>query len=409
MRKQRKNKLELLGIIGEIFEEHRRHHEEEDRIHQEFHNRVNEIQVKNRDIQRYYNRIKYGRPAIIIFNLLLWFALFHFFGVKGLSIVFAIIISMSGIFEFIFLMNLERRIFKPIEQLRAGVEEIGRGNYKVNVKCVVTNEISVLVDSFNKMAEKLQEGERLKLEYEENRKALVANISHDLKTPITSIQGYIEAMMDRDDISQENIDKYNRIIYNNAAYLNKLIDDLFLFSKLDMQKLELDLERISVKAFMNDLMEEFSFELVERGVDFLYEDGSSGPLFVEIDRKRMKQIFNNLIGNAVKHGCKESIQIYVRLFNRENEICIDVKDNGIGIPTDELAFVFDRFYRVDYARTKDLMSTGLGLAIAKELVEAQHGRLTVASEEKVGTCFTITLPPAGEGGNWDEKNPDYRR
>jgi signal transduction histidine kinase len=254
------------------FKRHRKLHHEKERLHREFHEKVNELFIEERDIQRYHRRIKYSRPMIMLFNLILWFVLFHYFGIKGLSIIFAIIISVTGVTEFIFLMNLEKRIFKPISRLRAGVEEISKGNYDVTVEYGVPNEISVLTRSFNEMAQKLKAAEQLKEQYEENRKNLVANISHDLKTPITTIHGYIETMLDREDISRENVNKYHRIIYNNATYINKLIDDLFLFSKLDMQKLELKLEHISMKAFMEDLMGEFKFELEDRGIGFEYID-----------------------------------------------------------------------------------------------------------------------------------------
>jgi signal transduction histidine kinase len=111
-----------------------------------------------------------------------------------------------------------------------------------------------------------------------------------------------------------------------------------------------------------------------------------------MDRKRINQILNNIIGNAIKYGREENTFIRVKLYEKNNDACIDVKDNGVGIPDDKLPFIFERFYRVDYARTKDLMSTGLGLAISKELVEAHGGKITATSIENVGSCFTITLP-----------------
>ncbi|MDF2504347.1 ATP-binding protein, partial [Clostridium sp.] len=111
-----------------------------------------------------------------------------------------------------------------------------------------------------------------------------------------------------------------------------------------------------------------------------------------IDRKRVNQIFRNIIGNAVKYGLEDKLEIKVRLYEQEEQVCIDIHNNGPSIPKDKLNHVFDRFYRIDYARTKDLMSTGLGLAIAKELVESHKGKIKVVSEEKIGTCFTVIFP-----------------
>lgn len=378
--------------ICELIKEHTQRHRERHRLEREFHKKVHELYKSDKDFQWYHRHIRFTRPIIIAFNLFICYLLFRHMGIKFLGIVFAMLICIGGFLQVIFLASLEKRIFKPISELKKGVEEISRGNYDVRISCEIPNEISVLTNSFNEMAKRLQDSEKLKLEYEENRRLLIANISHDLKTPITSIQGYIETMAYRSDLPQDTINKYHQIIYNNAAYMNKLIDDLFLFSKLDMQKLDLQLRRINIKAFMADLMEEFKFELEDRQIRFVYKDEMIEKHDVNIDRKRVHQIFRNIIGNAVKYSVEENTAISVRLYEQKDFVCIDIEDNGPGIPKDKLPYIFDRFYRIDYARTKDLMSTGLGLAISKELVEAHGGKITAASEENKGTCFTIMLP-----------------
>ncbi|MDD7795323.1 sensor histidine kinase [Clostridium sp. 'White wine YQ'] len=370
----------------------RRRHIEKHRLEREFQRKIHELYRGRNDFQWYHRHIKLTRPLIIIFNLFICYILFRNFGMKSIGITVATIIGLGGIMQLLFLVSLEKRILKPISRLKTGVEEIAKGNYEVYVDSDASNEVNVLIDSFNKMAKKLQDGERLKQEYEENRKLLIANISHDLKTPITSIQGYIETMTDRNDLPKETIEKYHQIIYSNAGYMNKLIDDLFLFSKLDMQKLDLQLESINVNAFMEDLMGEFGFELEERNIDFTYRDEIQDKYYVNIDRKRIHQVFKNIIGNSVKYASENNLKINVKLYGNKEFVFIDILDNGEGIPEDKLPYIFDRFYRVDYARTKDLMSTGLGLAIAKELVEAHGGEITASSEKGVGTCFTIKLP-----------------
>jgi signal transduction histidine kinase len=407
---KRQRKYGIYKFIKEFFRRHKeRHHLHDERhsrirkesqeqraeIHRlqnEYHKKIHELHKESKEFHWYHRHNKYSRIYIVLFNLLIWFLIFRYFGAKTISIVFAAIISISGIIQFIFHSNLEKRIFRPINQLKIGVDEISKGNYDINIECNVTNEISVLVDSFNDMAKKLNEGEKLKRIYEENRKTLIANISHDLKTPITSIQGYIETMLDITDVPKDTINKYHQIIYNNAAYINKLIDDLFLFSKLDIQKLDLQIEEINTRAFMEDLMEEFKYELEDRGIKFNYEDSLHQDYYINIDRKRVNQVFRNIIGNAVKYGFEEKLVIHVKLYTQGEFACIDIENNGPGIPEDKLPYIFDRFYRVDYARTKDLMSTGLGLAIAKELVEAHEGEISAASKEKEGTCFTIKFP-----------------
>ena len=244
------------------------------------------------------------------------------------------------------------------------------------------------------MAMKLQYSEHIKSEYEENRKTLLANISHDLKTPITSIQGYIEVILEENSISKENKSKYLQTIYKNTVYVNKLIDDLFLFSKLDMDKLDFTFENLEISCFMNDLMEEFKFELEDKGYKFTYTDKVENKCFINIDSKRIYQVFRNIIGNSVRYGPENGLSIKIKMYKKEEFIYIDIFDNGVGIPKDKLPYIFDSFYRIDNERPKDFISTGLGLAITKELVEAHGGTINATSTEKEGTCITIILPVA---------------
>ncbi|AFM40127.1 signal transduction histidine kinase [Desulfosporosinus acidiphilus SJ4] len=380
---------------------HIRKHQEFRRRHREFHKqqhqlyRQSEFWVKHRQFKRDHRSLRFLRPMSIIFNLIILGLLFKWVGIRSISIFFAIFIIIKEILQFIFLWRLEKRIFKPILKLQNGVEEIAQGNYYVQIESDESCDlgfIGLLVDSFNEMALKLQVGEKMKLEYEENRKTLIANISHDLKTPISSVQGYLEAILDGVVSSPEKVNKYLKTIYQNTVYIDKLIDDLFLFSKLDMQKLEFKFEIICIRAFMEDLMEEFKFELEERNIKFDYHNKMAGDCELFIDRKRINQAFKNIIGNAVKYGVDKELMINITLKRKDNVIVIDVEDNGPGIPADKLPYIFNRFYRIDSERTKDLMSTGLGLAIAKELVQAHGGTLSVSSIEQEGTCFSIKLP-----------------
>ncbi|MCI1583820.1 MAG: HAMP domain-containing histidine kinase [Clostridium beijerinckii] len=287
---------------------------------------------------------------------------------------------------------MEKRIMEPLEKLKDGVDQIAKGNYDVRIDNNVCNEIGVLIYDFNKMAETLSKAEKIQQEYEENRKDLIANISHDLKTPITSINGYIEALVDGVVTSPDKVNNYLKVIYNNTTYINNLIDDLFLFSKLDMQKLDFNFEKIKIRAFMADLMEEFNFVLKEKDIGFKFQDNLLEELDVNIDRKRIYQVIRNIIGNAMKYGRQQEQVIEVQLGNNDLYVNIEVKDNGPGIPQDKLPHIFNRFYRIDAERTKDFMSTGLGLAIAKEMVEAHDGRIHVNSIVGEGGSFIIQLP-----------------
>ncbi|MCI2000099.1 MAG: HAMP domain-containing histidine kinase [Clostridia bacterium] len=348
------------------------------------------------DLKRYYRHIRFARPISIVVNLILWGLLFWFGGVsnalKIIILIFALASTIGSIFELTFLLRVKSRILNPVEELKKGVEEIANGNYNVKVESKTPNEISTLISAFNDMAQKLNEDEQVKTEYEENRKALIANISHDLKTPMTSIEGYIEALLDRDDLTDEKKNKYLKIIANNTDYMNRLIDDLFLFSKLDMQKLDFNFEKISVRPFLRDMMEELGLDFDEKHILFEYHDELEENFKANIDAKRFYQVIRNITGNAVKYGPKAGLSIKARLYRKDNNFCIDISDNGPGIPQEKVSHIFERFYRVDSERTKDFSGTGLGLAIARELAEAHSGRISVKSKVGKGTCFTIYMP-----------------
>ena len=340
---------------------------------------------------QHYRYFRFIRPAFILFNLIILYLLFRWVGFKGIGIFFAALIVIKEILQFLFLLRLEKRIFKPMERLKQGLDEVAKGNYDIKVEYDKPNDLGLLIASFNEMTEKLYESERTQTEYEENRNSLIANISHDLKTPITAIQGYIEALLEGTVTTAENRDKYLRTIHHNTVYVNKLIDDLFLFSKLDMQKLEFRFEDVLIRAFMNDLMEEYKFDLAERKIGFRYNVRLEHDYRVGLDGKRFHQAFNNIISNAVQHGPETDLSIEVELYKQDGFVCVSIKDNGPGIPEDKLPFIFDRFYRIDSERPKEFQSTGLGLAISKELVEAHGGKITVSSVAG-NTCFTIRLP-----------------
>lgn len=384
----------------------RRMHEEQYNLHRKLLRELHAMEPENRhyrrhmrDFDQYYSRMKYSRPFSILFILLLWVLLFFYGGFNtGLGIVllvFAILSTLGYVMQSFFFSSIEKRVLKPVERLKKGVDEIANGNYEVKVDAEGAWEVQSLIRDFNTMAQKLRKNEILQAQYEENRKHLVASISHDLKTPITSILGYIEAVSDTKGLSPEKLEKYLQIIHNNIAYMNRLIDDLFLFSKLDMQKLSFDFADTPMAPFVSDIMEELGLELEEKGAALVYRDETDGSPQAGIDAKRFYQVIRNIVDNALKHGGARDLTIRARLYCDAKNVYIDIANNGAAIPEDKLGHIFDRFYRLDTARTKDIGSTGLGLAIAKELMEAHGGGISAASTDDEGTCFTVSVPLAG--------------
>ncbi len=367
----------------------RQHHAIFDKHHDEFHQYIHKY---HDEFHQYHRILRFSRYFALLFYLLVIYLLFAWAGTQTIAIIFAVFISIKEILQLFFLWRLEKRVFQPIASLNCGVQEIAQGNYSVFIESKVENEIGLLITSFNNMAQKLRAGEILQQNYEENRKNLIANISHDLKTPIAAIQGYIEAILDGTVKSPEKMEKYLKIIDYNIAYVNKLIDDLFLFSQLDMNKMDFNFEEVQIGDYMHDLMEEFNLELEEKNIQLSYTNLLEHDFSVQIDPKRLYQAIRNVIGNAAKYGPDQGLLIKSDLYLQEGFIYLAIQDNGPGIPEDKLQHIFERFYRIDSERTKDLMSTGLGLAIARELIEAHGGKIEASSVEGKGSCFTLALP-----------------
>ncbi|MDP4083282.1 MAG: HAMP domain-containing sensor histidine kinase [Bacillota bacterium] len=344
-------------------------------------------------------KFRYVRMVMLLMLITVFYFLYQFVEVKTIFILLLVFTVMREVGTFFFHHRLEKQILQPIDTLIGGVEDIAKGNYDTVISHPTKNKIQALIAAFNNMARELKKAEEIQKEYEENRKLLIANISHDLKTPITSIQGYMEAILDGV-VPEDKTENYFKIIYNNTEYMNRLIDDLFLFSKIDMDKLEYHFEKILIGAFTSDLMEEFAFEFEENNLGFHFKNRLIEDCFVYIDRKRIHQAIQNIIGNARKYGDEQNLALDCELYYYGRDtIELQIKDNGPGISSEKLPYIFNRFYRIEKERTKNLMSTGLGLSIAKELVKAHGGDITVNSMEGVGSCFTIILPIVKEGEN----------
>lgn len=352
---------------------------------------------------RYHRIFRYARPVVLIFNLAILILLFRWAGIKAVGIFFAALILVKEIAVFVFLMRLEKRIISPIQELRRGVEEIAKGNYDVQVECTIPNDLGLLIASFNEMAHQLLQNEQIKVEYEENRKSLVANISHDLKTPLTSMQGYLEVLLEQN-LPTEQRERYLNTIHNNISHLNHLVDDLFLYSKLDMQKLELNTKQVAIRSYLADLMEEYRLELEGRQIGVHFTDRLSDDPQVSMDGKRIYQAINNIVRNAIGHGPEKGLSLEVMLDRQKQMIALSIADNGPGIPEDRLPLIFDRFYRIDTERTKNFESTGLGLAITRELIQAHGGEIAVESSVGKGTRFTVMLPECAKRGGNDEES-----
>ncbi|SET37257.1 histidine kinase [Natronincola peptidivorans] len=288
-------------------------------------------------------------------------------------------------------------IVKPLSKLKDSANRIKEGDLDFEVKINEKDEIGELSQAFEEMRKRLKNSIDIQHQYEENRKELFSNISHDLKTPITTIKGYVEGIKDGVADTPEKMEKYINTIYAKTEDVDRLIDDLFLFSKLDLNKLPLHLKTIDLSKYFTDLLEELKFDLEEKSVDIHYDNKAGDSTLVVADVMQLKRVIVNIIENAVKYMDKPQGIINIILRPDNGDMIVEIKDNGQGIPTDTIAFIFDRFYRGDPARNTLTGGSGLGLAIAKKIIEEHDGRMWAESVEGEGTSIFFTLKKSKSG------------
>jgi len=302
--------------------------------------------------------------------------------------MFLIIILINGLLTF----YVSKSILNPVKKLSKAAEQIKNGEFDTPITSMGEDELGKLAETFELMRIRLQQSAQLQDKYEQNRKELIANISHDLKTPITSIKGYVEGIRDGVADSPGKMDRYIQTIYTKANDMDHLIDELFLFSKLDLSSVPFHFEPFNLQAYFTDLIEELQFDVGKDGISIvLTVEGQSG-YEVYADREQLKRSVTNIIQNSVKHMEKKEKKITVHLKANSVEVTIQVKDNGEGIYEEALAHIFEQFYRADSSRAGGEGRSGLGLAIVKRIVEQHGGRVWAESEIGMGTSIFFTLP-----------------
>ncbi|UOR11953.1 two-component system histidine kinase PnpS [Halobacillus amylolyticus] len=224
---------------------------------------------------------------------------------------------------------------------------------------------------------------------EQMRKDFVANVSHELKTPITSIRGFSETLLDGAMRDEAMLDQFLRIILKEGGRLQSLIEDLLELSKVEKEDFKLLVEQVELHKLLSELLPIVEQQAEKKSIRL--EALMDRRVVIQGDASRLKQVFMNLLANAVNYTGEEGL-VEVTLEDHEETVVISIKDNGVGIPEEEISRIFERFYRVDKARSRNSGGTGLGLAIVKHIIEAHHGTIRVDSEVSKGTTFEVTLP-----------------
>jgi len=315
----------------------------------------------------------------------------HIAYVKWVFLIFIICIFAMNTF---LTYRMFKTLIQPLNAVKKAAKEIQQGNLDYPISYPEKNEIGQLYQAFEEMRIKLKESQTLNVQYEESRKEMVSNISHDLKTPITSIKGYVQGIMDGVANNPEKIKKYLHTIFTNAVEMERLTDDLFLFSKLDIKQLPFTFECVDIEKYFEDVREELNFTLSENSIILNYKSHYQSKDLIMADRQRLVRVIHNIIRNAAKHLNKQEKEIMIVLKEEKDGALIEIRDNGCGIPADKLPQIFDRFYRADYARNRTTGGSGIGLSIAKQIIEAHQGKIWAESTEGLGTSIFFTLKKA---------------
>ena len=288
---------------------------------------------------------------------------------------------------------LAKAMVTPIVSLTNAAERVASGDFSSKPVSDAQDEIGVLTRTFDGMADRLETTLDDLKKSEEMRKQFVANVSHELRTPITSIRSYAETLMDSEDLPKETEQQFLGVILKESDRMTNIVADLLTLSKFDAGSYEFHFERFSFERSLQDVYSATLLEAQKHSHDFTLDVASPLPEIVG-DKARLEQVLINMITNALKYT-PDGGTITLSAGCADGLVFASVRDNGIGIPADDVDKVFDRFYRVDKARSRESGGTGLGLSIAREIVARHDGELTLESELGKGTVITMTLPVEG--------------
>ena len=284
-----------------------------------------------------------------------------------------------------------RSIAVPLVKLKKATQNIKEGNLDFVLDVEGNDEFSELCQDFEEMRRRLKESTEEKNLIEKENKELISNISHDLKTPITAVKGYIEGIMDGVADTPEKMDRYVRTIYNKTNEMDHLINELTFYSKIDTNRIPYTFGKLNVEDYFADCAEEVGLELETRGIELVYANYVEKDVMVIADGEQIRRVIHNIISNAIKYMDKPKGIIQIRIKDVGDFIQIEIEDNGKGIGPKDLPYIFDRFYRTDVSRNSSKGGSGIGLSIVKKILEDHGGKVWATSKEHTGTVMYFVL------------------
>lgn len=284
-----------------------------------------------------------------------------------------------------------RTVSVPLSKLQKAARNIKEGNLDFEIRADADDEIGQLCQDFDEMRQRLKANAEEQQETERENKELISNISHDLKTPITAIKGYVEGIMDGVADTPEKMDRYIKTIYNKANEMDLLINELTLYAKIDTNRIPYDFTTISAIEYFGDCADDLAIELESKGTEFEYRNYIDEDSKIIVDPEQMRRVINNIVSNSVKYMDKPQGHITMNLRDVGDFVQVELGDNARGIAAKDLPYVFDRFYRADASRNSSKGGSGIGLSIVKKIVEEHGGKIWVASVEGEGTTMFFVV------------------
>ena len=284
-----------------------------------------------------------------------------------------------------------RSIAVPLVKLKKATKNIKEGNLDFVLEVEGKDEFSQLCQDFEEMRKRLKESTEEKILMDKENKELISNISHDLKTPITAVKGYVEGIMDGVADTPEKMDRYVRTIYNKTNEMDHLINELTFYSKIDTNRIPYTFSKLNVEDYFSDCAEELGLEMETKGIELVYANYVEKDVQVIADGEQIRRVIHNIVSNAIKYMEKPKGIIQLRVKDVGDFIQVEIEDNGKGIAAKDLPYIFDRFYRTDVSRNSSKGGSGIGLSIVKKIMEDHGGKVWATSRLGIGTIMYFVL------------------
>ncbi len=303
-----------------------------------------------------------------------------------------VLIVVLVLFDIMLTTWVNKGVFSHIKKLNRAMEHIAEGDFDYVLDASsAEGEIAELFKSYEDMRLKLKDASEDRIKDEATSRELISNITHDLKTPITSIKGYAEGILDGVADTDEKKERYIRTIYDKTKDLDRLLNELTYYSGIDNNRIPYTFHRINVSDFFTDCVEEVGMDLGNRNIKLNYENLLRPDTRIIADPIQLRKVIDNIIGNSVKYMDKAEGEIDIRLLDAVDSVRIEIEDNGKGIAAKDLGYIFERFYRTDASRNSSQGGSGIGLSIVKKIIEDHGGYIWATSKEGEGTCMHFVI------------------